>query len=239
MEHDGAQPRGHLDGPQQRGGTARRTLTGFRVGTGKSCGAACGARRHALDGGNSCAKANRGDQPGSADAGRQSGAVSFAIPWPARRLSDSVVSRTTGKAGYAPACSNKWEPGLCALRTGDKAATARTRPSSRSVIGSLPTTRRAGTSSVRNRCSRTRPAGCSPSTSTRVRVGTTWQRSPRLVTPPAFRSQSSARVPATAHTRGFFFSGPVVARKGARRGPFARPSSESSLRLARCAASSA
>lgn len=30
------------------------------------------------------------------------------------------VSRKTGKAGYAPACSNKWEPGLCALRTGGK-----------------------------------------------------------------------------------------------------------------------
>jgi superfamily II DNA or RNA helicase len=30
------------------------------------------------------------------------------------------VSKKTGKAGYAPACSNKWEPGLCALKTGGK-----------------------------------------------------------------------------------------------------------------------
>jgi superfamily II DNA or RNA helicase len=30
------------------------------------------------------------------------------------------VSKKTHKAGYAPACSNKWEPGLCALRTGGK-----------------------------------------------------------------------------------------------------------------------
>lgn len=30
------------------------------------------------------------------------------------------VSRKTGKAGYAPACSNKWEPGLCLLRTGGR-----------------------------------------------------------------------------------------------------------------------
>jgi hypothetical protein len=27
------------------------------------------------------------------------------------------VSKKTGKPGYAPACSNKWEPGLCALKT--------------------------------------------------------------------------------------------------------------------------
>ncbi len=30
------------------------------------------------------------------------------------------VSKKTGRAGYAPACSNKWEPGLCALKTGGK-----------------------------------------------------------------------------------------------------------------------
>jgi superfamily II DNA or RNA helicase len=30
------------------------------------------------------------------------------------------VSNRTGKAGYAPACSNKWEPALCLLRTGGK-----------------------------------------------------------------------------------------------------------------------
>lgn len=28
------------------------------------------------------------------------------------------VSKKTGKPGYAPACSNKWEPGLCLLKTG-------------------------------------------------------------------------------------------------------------------------
>jgi hypothetical protein len=27
------------------------------------------------------------------------------------------VSKKTGKSGYAPACANKWEPGLCALKT--------------------------------------------------------------------------------------------------------------------------
>jgi hypothetical protein len=30
------------------------------------------------------------------------------------------VSKKTGKPGYTPACSNKWEPGLCALKTGGK-----------------------------------------------------------------------------------------------------------------------
>lgn len=30
------------------------------------------------------------------------------------------VSKKTGKPGYAPACSNKWEPGLCALKSGGK-----------------------------------------------------------------------------------------------------------------------
>ncbi|MGH8241948.1 MAG: TOTE conflict system archaeo-eukaryotic primase domain-containing protein [Steroidobacteraceae bacterium] len=30
------------------------------------------------------------------------------------------VSKKTGKAGYAPACSNKWEPALCLLRTGGR-----------------------------------------------------------------------------------------------------------------------
>ncbi len=30
------------------------------------------------------------------------------------------VSKKTGKPGYAPVCSNKWEPGLCALKTGGK-----------------------------------------------------------------------------------------------------------------------
>ncbi|MGC2028917.1 MAG: DEAD/DEAH box helicase family protein [Steroidobacteraceae bacterium] len=30
------------------------------------------------------------------------------------------VSRKTGNAGYAPACSNKWEPGLCLLKAGGK-----------------------------------------------------------------------------------------------------------------------
>lgn len=30
------------------------------------------------------------------------------------------VSKKTGKPGYAPACSNKWEPGVCALKTGGK-----------------------------------------------------------------------------------------------------------------------
>lgn len=29
-------------------------------------------------------------------------------------------SKKTGKPGYAPACSNKWEPGLCLLKTGGK-----------------------------------------------------------------------------------------------------------------------
>jgi len=30
------------------------------------------------------------------------------------------VSKRTGKSGYSPACSNKWEAGLCVLRTGGK-----------------------------------------------------------------------------------------------------------------------
>jgi superfamily II DNA or RNA helicase len=30
------------------------------------------------------------------------------------------VSKKTGKSGYAPACSNKWAPGLCALKTGGR-----------------------------------------------------------------------------------------------------------------------
>lgn len=30
------------------------------------------------------------------------------------------VSKKTGKPGYAPACSNKWEPALCLLRTGGR-----------------------------------------------------------------------------------------------------------------------
>lgn len=30
------------------------------------------------------------------------------------------VSKKTDRAGYAPACSNKWEPGLCALKTGGR-----------------------------------------------------------------------------------------------------------------------
>ena len=30
------------------------------------------------------------------------------------------VSRKTGKAGYAPACANKFKPGICGLRTGGK-----------------------------------------------------------------------------------------------------------------------
>lgn len=30
------------------------------------------------------------------------------------------VSKKTGKPGYAPACSNKWEPGLCLLKSGGK-----------------------------------------------------------------------------------------------------------------------
>lgn len=30
------------------------------------------------------------------------------------------VSKKTGKAGYAPACSNKWQPGLCVLKTGGR-----------------------------------------------------------------------------------------------------------------------
>ena len=30
------------------------------------------------------------------------------------------VSRKTGKPGYAPACANKFRPGLCGLRTGGK-----------------------------------------------------------------------------------------------------------------------
>jgi hypothetical protein len=30
------------------------------------------------------------------------------------------VSRKTGKAGYAPACANKFKPGVCGLRTGGK-----------------------------------------------------------------------------------------------------------------------
>lgn len=30
------------------------------------------------------------------------------------------VSKNTGKPGYAPACSNKWDPGLCALKIGGK-----------------------------------------------------------------------------------------------------------------------
>lgn len=29
-------------------------------------------------------------------------------------------SKKTGRPGYAPACSNKWEPGLCALKTGGR-----------------------------------------------------------------------------------------------------------------------
>lgn len=30
------------------------------------------------------------------------------------------VSKKTGRPGYAPACSNKWDPGLCILRTGGR-----------------------------------------------------------------------------------------------------------------------
>src|SRR5579862_53509 len=30
------------------------------------------------------------------------------------------VSKKTGKSGYAPACSNKWEQGLCLLKSGGK-----------------------------------------------------------------------------------------------------------------------
>ena len=30
------------------------------------------------------------------------------------------VSKKTGKPGYAPACSNKWEPGLCLLKSGGR-----------------------------------------------------------------------------------------------------------------------
>lgn len=30
------------------------------------------------------------------------------------------VSKKTGKPGYAPACSNKWEPRVCLLKTGGK-----------------------------------------------------------------------------------------------------------------------
>jgi superfamily II DNA or RNA helicase len=30
------------------------------------------------------------------------------------------VAKTTGRPGYAPACSNKFEPGICALKTGGK-----------------------------------------------------------------------------------------------------------------------
>jgi len=30
------------------------------------------------------------------------------------------VSKKTGNPGYAPACSNKWEPGLCHLKSGGK-----------------------------------------------------------------------------------------------------------------------
>jgi hypothetical protein len=30
------------------------------------------------------------------------------------------VSKKTGKPGYSPACFNKWQPGLCALRSGGK-----------------------------------------------------------------------------------------------------------------------
>jgi superfamily II DNA or RNA helicase len=30
------------------------------------------------------------------------------------------VSKKTGKPGYAPACANKWEPGLCLLKSGGK-----------------------------------------------------------------------------------------------------------------------
>ncbi|HEX9876403.1 MAG TPA: hypothetical protein VGC50_07110, partial [Gammaproteobacteria bacterium] len=30
------------------------------------------------------------------------------------------MSKKTGKPGYSPACENKWEPGICALRSGGK-----------------------------------------------------------------------------------------------------------------------
>ena len=30
------------------------------------------------------------------------------------------ISKKTGSRGYAPACSNKWEPGLCHLKSGGK-----------------------------------------------------------------------------------------------------------------------
>jgi hypothetical protein len=33
------------------------------------------------------------------------------------------VSKKTNKPGYAPACTNKWEPGLCVLKTGGKCTT--------------------------------------------------------------------------------------------------------------------
>ena len=40
-------------------------------------------------------------------------------------FSTRFVSKKTGKPGYAPACSNKWEPGLCILKTGGKCGDCR------------------------------------------------------------------------------------------------------------------
>jgi len=36
----------------------------------------------------------------------------------AKRSPDAICKQETGNAGYAPACSNKRESGLCALKTG-------------------------------------------------------------------------------------------------------------------------
>lgn len=34
------------------------------------------------------------------------------------------ISKKTGNPGYAPACSNKWKPGLCLLKAGGKCASS-------------------------------------------------------------------------------------------------------------------
>jgi hypothetical protein len=55
------------------------------------------------------------------------------------------VSKSTGKPGYAPAGSNKWEPGLCLHKTGGKCSDCMNQSFVLSATKSLSTTCRAAT----------------------------------------------------------------------------------------------
>ena len=130
-------------------------------------------------------------------------AVPVALPRARDVFPTRFVSKKTGKPGYAPACSNKFGPGVCELAERSSAASARTRRSSRSTTRPSSTTSRAGTSWASIRSSRTRRAGSSRSTSTRAPGRRTCAAFVETV--PARRacpSRSSARVRATARTCG-------------------------------------